>query len=383
MANRHGRMARPASALAAGALAVLLGAALAQEPAPKEAQGPPADQANNPKGAPPKGRTRGGLRAPGGAAPKKGLRKDTNALPPVGNPGPGAVAGEPQQYTFRLSVNKGTPLAATYYPSKLGTNAAVVLLIHEKNRSTRDFQEPIADLKKKGLAETLQADGYAVLAIDLPGQGANPRRELADRDWRGMVDDLQTAYKFLVDRHNRGELNLARLGVVGVGEGANLAAVWAASPGAAVTGEGRTSDVGALVLVSPMSDDQAVGLRAGAALTALAPRAPILILAGERDAATTNLLNAARPIVERARQNQINVFPTSLHGYKLLWLEPKAASAIGKFLEGTTKFRAQEWEPRYNLQPATYSDIRPVTSPPPTPIVDPARPEAPEKKDQS
>jgi len=364
-------MARPAAALAAGTLAVLLGAALAQEPAPKKEQDPASDQAK-PKDAPPKGRTRGGLRAPGGAAPKKGLRKDTNALPPAGNPG--AAAGEPQHYTFKLSVTKGPPLAATYYPSKLGTNAAVVLLIHEKNRSTRDFQEPIADLKKKGLAETLQADGYAVLAIDLPGQGANPRRELADRDWRGMVADLQMAYKFLVDRHNRGELNLARLGVVGVGEGANLAAVWAASPGAAVTGEGRTSDVGALVLVSPMSDEQAMGLRAGAALIELAPRAPILILAGERDAATTNLLNAARPIVERARQNQINVFPTSLHGYKLLWLEPKAASAIGKFLEGTTKFRAQEWEPRYNLEPATYSNIRPVTTPPADSVVNPARP---------
>ena len=39
-----------------------------------------------------------------------------------------------------------------------------------------------------------------------------------------MVDDLQAAYQFLVDRHNRGKLNLAKFGVLALGEGANLAA---------------------------------------------------------------------------------------------------------------------------------------------------------------
>ena len=34
-----------------------------------------------------------------------------------------------------------------------------------------------------------------------------------------MVNDLQAAYQFLVDRTNRGELNLAKLGVVGAGRG--------------------------------------------------------------------------------------------------------------------------------------------------------------------
>ena len=66
-----------------------------------------------------------------------------------------------------------------------------------------------------------------------------------------MVDDLQAAYQFLVDRHNRGELNLARLGVVGLGEGANLAAAWAYLPGGGVSTEGRVTDIAGLVLVSP------------------------------------------------------------------------------------------------------------------------------------
>ena len=65
------------------------------------------------------------------------------------------------------------------------------------------------------------------------------------------MEDLQAGYFFLVDRHNRGDLNLAKLGVIALGDGANLVAAWAFQPGAAVTIEGRPSDLSALVLISP------------------------------------------------------------------------------------------------------------------------------------
>ena len=65
------------------------------------------------------------------------------------------------------------------------------------------------------------------------------------------AEDLQAAYYFLVDRHNRGDLNLAKLGVVALGDGANLAAAWAYQPGAAITTDGRPSDLSALAMISP------------------------------------------------------------------------------------------------------------------------------------
>src|SRR5262249_55873249 len=40
-------------------------------------------------------------------------------------------------YTFRLRSFDGTPLAASYYPSRLGNSAPVLMLIHEMGRSRK------------------------------------------------------------------------------------------------------------------------------------------------------------------------------------------------------------------------------------------------------
>ena len=50
------------------------------------------------------------------------------------------------------------------------------MLIHESGRSRKDFEEPVLELKGQGLAEHLQGLDYAVLSLDLRGQGQNPRR---------------------------------------------------------------------------------------------------------------------------------------------------------------------------------------------------------------
>ena len=138
-------------------------------------------------------------------------------------------------YRLKLHTYDNASLAAAYFPAKIETGTPVVLLVHEKDRSSKDFEDPIAELKNQGLAEHLQGAGYAVLSFDLRGYGANTRRAMSDREWKDMVYDLQAAYHFLLDRHNRGELNLSKLGVIALGDGANLAAAWAFQPGAAVT----------------------------------------------------------------------------------------------------------------------------------------------------
>src|SRR5271166_2215235 len=169
---------------------------------------------------------RGRIRNQGGAPLKK-------VRPEAGDPlakadgadakGKAKAAGTgTYHYTFKLHSFDGTPLAASFYPSKLGSSAPVIMLIHEANRSRKDFEEPVTDLKGQGLAEHLQQEGYAVLSMDLRGQGQNPRRTLTANDLTLMAEDLQAAYVFLIDRHNRGDFNVAKLGVLAVGEGANL-----------------------------------------------------------------------------------------------------------------------------------------------------------------
>ncbi len=301
--------------------------------------------------------------AKNGAVPTK--KSPPNAGDPlVGAQGKTPIAPGTYHYTFKLISYDRTPLAATYYPSRLTTTAPCLLLIHEKDRSSKDFEEPIGELKGQGLAEYLQGQGYAVLTFDLRGHGANLRRPLTAKDWKSMVGDLQAAYMFLVDRCNRGELNLSKLGVIGVGEGANLAAVWAATPGGAVSMEGRISDLGAMVLVTPLPDGEGVSLRE--VMAQVAARVPVLLMVGERDVVSADPVLAVKASIERIRNNSVETFPTSLHGFKLLRLEPKTTGVVSRFLELRIKFgrgadlKATEWEPRYNLTPVGFEDIQVV-----------------------
>jgi Serine aminopeptidase, S33 len=361
MPSQRQRLISTWAVVATVALATV-GAALAQSPAPAakaQAKGKANDKT-----------AKGGLRAPGGAPPKK-LQK--NAADPFAAPANVAPTW-PYHYKFKIASSDNTPLAAQYYPSQRNT-AAVIMLVHEKGRLGKDFEDGIEDLKDKGLAEYLQGQGYAVLLLDLRGHGSNPRKELAPKEAPLLIRDLQAAYQFLVDRHNREELNLAKLGVVALGEGANVVAAWAATPGGAVSSEGRISDLGALVLVSPVADG--FGYRLGPALATVAPRIPVLLMAGEKDNLSLTSVKEAQPTVVRQRQSKVELFPTSLHAYKLLRFQPKVPDAIMAFFDTTIKkVRSEDWEPRYNLTPVAYADIEivrkkaaaaPVPAPAPAP----------------
>jgi hypothetical protein len=302
--------------------------------------------------APRQGRAgRGQVRNQGGVPLKKARPEAADPLTKVvrlpGRPEPGTF-----RYTLRLRSFDGAPLAATYYPSKLGSSAPVVMLVHEMGRSRKDFDDAVLDLKGKGFAEHLQGLGYAVFSMDLRGQGQNPRGQR--HDTQQLVEDLQAGYFFLVDRHNRGDLNLAKLGVIALGDGANLVAAWAFQPGAAVTTDGRPSDLSALVLISPKPEGS--GYVLGHLLTSLAPRVPLFLLAGERDNPSKDAIQSVQQVLQRTRLNKVELFPSPLHGYKLLRLEPKVTTAIFPFLETTLKNRPIEWAPEYNLTPVTISD---------------------------
>lgn len=351
MRDRRGALAaRSGVALAISLSLALAGLVLAQAPQGQgQGQGP---------GQRPARKARGQIRDQGGAPLPKEKAKP-NAADPLGKAGfSGPLVPGTYHFNFRLHSFDGAPLAASYYRSKLESNAPVVLLVHESGRSRKDFEDAVQELRGQGLAEHLQGLDYAVLSLDLRGQGQNPRRALTRGDRMLILEDLQAAYFFLVDRHNRGELNLSKLGVIALGDGANLAAAWAFQPGAAVTIEGHPSDLSALVLISPMNDGFGYLLRQ--VTPSLATRIPMLLMAGERDNPSHEAVKAVRPLVERGRLNKIELYPSNLHGYKLLRLEPKVTSAVFHFLDNTLKNRAVSWEPQYNLVPVTFSDIQTV-----------------------
>jgi alpha-beta hydrolase superfamily lysophospholipase len=337
-----------------------IGAAVAQErkvpePNPKGAAAKDKDKGKE------KPKPKGGLRIRAGAPPK-GLR--ANGADPLTK----QQDDEPEwpfHYKFKFASFDGTALSSLYYPSRLGSSAPVVLLVHETGpgHSSKDFLEPIPDLKNQSLAEHLQEQGYAVLASDLRGHGENRRHSLGPKEWREMVGDLQATYQFLLDRHNRKEVNLAKFGVVALGDAANLVGTWAATPGAAVAIEGRISDIGALALVSPLPEVPEVsGFRLKSAVPVLAPRVPLLLEVGEKDEESFGIVKELQAAVERHRLSKVALLDSRLHGTKLLRFVAKSPEPIVRFLEATIKFRTDEWEPRYNLSPITYTNIELVAA---------------------
>jgi acetyl esterase/lipase len=298
-----------------------------------------------------------------GAPPKNARRAPADPLarnaPQPNQKAQQAAPKWPYHYKMQLPAPEPPPLAARYYPSQLGIAAPVVLLLHESGpgRAGKDFEDPIADLKDMGLAPYLQEKGYAVVVLDL----RNPAAGSANA-WRNQVADVQAAYRFLLGRHNRRELNLAKFGVLGLGEGANLASLWASLPAAAVSIEGRPTDLGALLLVSPLPE--VANTRLAPSVTSLAPRIPMLLLAGTGDQQSADIVNSAKTTVERQRFSKVQLLDARQHGYNLLRFAPKATEPILTFLDNTLKIRTDEWEPRYNLAPIQPTNVSVVNTGP-------------------
>jgi alpha-beta hydrolase superfamily lysophospholipase len=376
----------------AGLLASLILAAAslsAQQPRPNP---PPQGQPRTPpvEGKASKTKTQpGGLRLPGGelpgdlkADPLPKEEADAAEIKKSVAAGP-VVPIWPYHYSLQIAAFDNVPLAVRYYPARQGGTAPVVLLVHESGagRSGKDFEEPIAELKNQGLAPYLQSQGYAVLVVDLRGYGANQKKSLSPEQWRATTFDLQAAYHFLIDRHNRRELNLSKLGVVAVGEGANLAASWVATPGGAVSIEGRLADLAAVALISPLGEDR--GLRLAPTVAALAPRFPMLLVAGQGDAPSADAVKEVQPTVERQRQGRVAFIESRQRGANLLRFAPGATTPLLRFLENALKARADDWEPRYNLQPVAFANVHVVNDGDAPAIADPpaeAAKTAPAKK---
>jgi|GEM_PF-1351062 len=363
---------------------------------------------------------------------------------------------------FKVAAFDRSPLAVTYYPSRQGPGAAVVVMVHDLNQTAREFETPIPDQNNVGLAEILQKQGYAVVLYDARGQGgsrgpllkpadliaqggtpgvvlpefvpalaAEYAREIAARraereavtdgkaqaktrpsgnrrksadpdvvkrqeeleaerteqqrrrdresDLVRKINDLQAIYYFLIDRHNRGEFNLGKLAVIATGDGANLAAAWAATPQAAVAAPRPLSDLSALVLVSPKETLESLQL--ADSLKVFASRVPTMILTSEDHAETSKVARDNQGTVERNRRGAIALIPSSaLTGARLIRFEKGVVERLVEFLDATVKFKVEDWEPRYNLQPvgATRAEVAgpgaAATPPPAAPDAEPAVP---------
>lgn len=165
----------------------------------------------------------------------------------------------PEPKAVELLTKDGVKLHATYLASDREREAVPLILLHGFKGSQSDYDE---------LARLLQREHHhAVLTLDLRGHGESTQQSfggeqrtlnaerLRPEDFEAMVQfDVEEAKRFLMREHHAGKLNIERLGLVGAGMGATIAAYWAfndwAAPRIAVK---QGQDVKALVLISPES----------------------------------------------------------------------------------------------------------------------------------
>ena len=280
-----------------------------------------------------------------------------------------------EDYTLS-SLRDSWPIHLTYYPSRLKENAAVVVLLHMKGGSRLIWT------RKGGLAESLQGQGFAVIAADLrkhgqskptagvggaakagkkKGRKKSSATNLTRIDYGLMItSDMEAIKKFIFAEHQKKRLNMRKLAVVGAEMSGPLAVVFAANDWSkkphsdAPTVAARTprgQDVRALVLLSPQGS--LPGLTINRSMKFLKGKTAFLIYVGNRKAKSSlknanQVYNYLKPISKDAnkRVNWMNPFPVQLQGTDLLGKQLGVENVIVGFLKKYVGDLKDPWKDR-------------------------------------
>lgn len=202
-----------------------------------------------------------------------------------------------------LRTDDGLSLAATWYVPASRPGPAVIL-VHMLHKSRREWE---------GVAQRLASDGIGALALDLRGHGESGQVALADGaqpDYASMVTDIKAARRHLAQR---GDVQQARVGMIGASIGANLAALEASGD----------SSIASLVLLSPSLDYR--GLRIEPALRKLGAR-PVLLVTSDDD---PYAFRSARELHKAgAGRRELLVVKQAGHGTDMLARDPDLVRAL-------------------------------------------------------
>jgi dienelactone hydrolase len=292
------------------------------------------------------------------AEKQKGADAAPAAKKPVGN------QDEKENYQdVALQTEDGVQLSGYYFPSKGGKNSPAVILLHGYGESQKVYYD---------LAFDLQDRGYAALTFDFRGHGrskqwapgfqakAGPNVPKLDfhelrnpAQFAALLQDIEAAKRFLVRRNNAGELNVAKLAIVGSEMGASLGVLWAFRDWQFVSTVGFTSkqgqDVLAVVLLSPQYNFKGVAI--AEQLQFLQKVMPLQVVVGKKDTKAFNDADRIYKSASKAKPRdatwdaELFEVNTKLQGTKLLDpdLEFEVNQSIVKFLEASLKKRPVNW----------------------------------------
>lgn len=184
--------------------------------------------------------------------------------------GPSLLRSEVISQAETVSASDMFPIKFTYYPADPKKNdddlstASVVLLLHGEKGSRINWDKGSAPAGQKPFPTVLQELGFAVVTVDLRKHGQSVQNGQAEPvtndDYMKMGLDLKAVKDFLQEKHQKKELNMGKLAVIGTGFSGPVAIAFADadwrlpphddSPVPALRTP-RGQDVKALVLISP------------------------------------------------------------------------------------------------------------------------------------
>ncbi len=225
-------------------------------------------------------------------------------LPP-GSTTPLGVLTPAAPITATLAAPDGATLATTFYPplqagSAAGAKAPGVLLLPMLNESRADWDP---------FARALQQRGFAVLTVDLRGQGASS----GPVDWAKAPADTQAVWQAFIARP---EVAADHSGIVGASMGANLALIIGA----------KNPNVATVIALSPGQDY--MGLQPAAQLGNFGQRG-VLFVASQDDTYSYDSTRQMAPLVPKG---ETNYFSKAGHGLDM-FSTPTLAPMLFSWLE--------------------------------------------------
>jgi pimeloyl-ACP methyl ester carboxylesterase len=286
-----------------------------------------------------------------------------------------------------LPAKDGSNLHVTYYKSTMEKEAAVVVLLHMKDGNRFVWQTDPG-----GFAKRLQADGFAVITVDLRFHGENKGGAAAAAgnanqggagkkkgkknqglnlklgDYEAMWQiDMEAVKSFIYEEHQAGNLNMTKMGIVGPEMGASIAVAFAVmdwekepyddgQPGYQTP---RGQDVRALVLISPEEKYQ------GILMPKLLPilkdpdkQISFLVCAGsdlKDEAQAKKIFDMINPPISGNKDNRANsermylkTYPAKLTGTDLLDQKLGIEDLMNGFFDKHLKNLDIQWRDRKN-----------------------------------
>jgi len=271
---------------------------------------------------------------------------------------PAAAAVEQKQ----LTTGDGWLISVEYYSQPGMQDAPVIMIVHGENSNALAW--------KNDYGKTLQELGYAVVIVDLRMHGnskttANGQKfdttDLRPNQYPNMAGfDLEAVKNFLLDEHQKKNLNVRKLGIIASDMSVPIALAFAEldwnklpydDAPTAMMRTPRGQDVHAIAMISPIM--QLPGVNANVSLRGLtAPMRQIAFFSayGTQDTATVKQAERLDKVLQAHQENKARVvlkqYDSNLNGVALATRTPQLKKDLIEFFDKNLMKYDVPWQDR-------------------------------------